>query len=196
MFQPDFPLSATAAAVAIVAATSAAWLVPTALQRIQLSRAKHPSLIGHVRLAKRLSRWVPGYQYDDAGILASDGAPAQVVAQRKAGMATLADSFALRFARTNAATAQARKALPDLQFTGVYRVPFPCSTQLRQHLSVGAFLQCSDAGQKAALPGMDPAATRYRAHCHRRSAGLVGVAGSTVAGSARMLGLPDPFPSL
>ncbi len=153
MFQPDFPLSATAAAVAIVAATSAAWLVPTALQRIQLSRAKHPSLIGHVRLAKRLSRWLPGYQYDDAGFFASDGAPAQVVAQRKAGMATLADSFALRFARTNAATAQARKALPDLQFTGVYRVPFPYSTQLRQHLSVGAFLQCSDGVMVQDLDG-------------------------------------------
>jgi len=143
MIQPDYPLTATVAAAAIIAATSAAWLVPSALQRIELSRAKHPSLTGHVRWAKRLTRWIPGYQYDDAGFFASDGAPAPVVAQRKAGMAVLADSFAQRFARTNAATAQARTTLPDLQFTGAYRVPFPYSTHLRQQLSVGAFLQAS-----------------------------------------------------
>ena len=141
MIQPDYPLTATVAAAAIIAATSAAWLVPSALQRIELSRAKHPSLTGHVRWAKRLTRWIPGYQYDDAGFFASDGAPAPVVAQRKAGMAVLADSFAQRFARTNAATAQARTTLPDLQFTGAYRVPFTYSTHLRQQLSVGAFLQ-------------------------------------------------------
>ena len=89
MIQPDFPLTASAAAIAILAATSAAWLLPSALQRIQLSRAKHPSLTGHVRWARRLTRWIPGYQYDDANFFASDGAPATVVAQRKAGMAAL-----------------------------------------------------------------------------------------------------------
>jgi glutamate-1-semialdehyde 2,1-aminomutase len=153
MIQPDYPLTAGAAALAIVAATSAAWLVPAALQRLQLSRAKHPSLTGHVRWATRLTRWMPGYQYDDASFFASDGAPATVVAQRKAGMAVLADSFALRFPRSNAATAQARTALPDLQFTGAYRVPFPYSAQLRQHLSVGAFLQSSQAVMVQDLDG-------------------------------------------
>jgi glutamate-1-semialdehyde 2,1-aminomutase len=153
MIQPDFPLTASAAAIAILAATSAAWLLPSALQRIQLSRAKHPSLTGHVRWARRLTRWIPGYQYDDANFFASDGAPATVVAQRKAGMAALADSFAQRFPRTNAATAQARTALPDLQFTGAYRVPFPYSTQLRQHLNVGAFLQSSSGVMVQDLDG-------------------------------------------
>jgi glutamate-1-semialdehyde 2,1-aminomutase len=106
-----------------------------------------------VRWAKRLTRWIPGYQYDDEDFFASDGAPAAVVAQRKAGMALLADSFAQRFPRTNAATAQARTALPDLQFTGAYRVPFPYSTQLRQHLSVGAFLQSSSGVMVQDLDG-------------------------------------------
>ena len=37
-----------------------ATLSPAIKRRIELSRAKHRSLAGHSRLAKRLARWVPG----------------------------------------------------------------------------------------------------------------------------------------
>ncbi len=145
MIQPDYPLAAAAAS--IVAATAAAWLVPAAGRRIRLSLAKHPSLTGHVRWAKRLASWIPGYQYDDNAFFDADGASPPMAAHRKAAFTSLAAQFAQRFPKTSAMTAQARAALPDLQFTAAYRVPFPFSNYLREHLTVGAFLQLSDGVQ-------------------------------------------------
>ena len=35
--------------------------VQKVVQRLGLSMAKHPSLAGHLRMAKRFAKWVPGY---------------------------------------------------------------------------------------------------------------------------------------
>lgn len=59
---------------ALALATAAlAW--PAARQRLELSKAKHPSLTGHSRMAKRVARLLPGYAYDEARFFGSDGAP-------------------------------------------------------------------------------------------------------------------------
>jgi len=140
MINPDFQVTA----VAIAAATAAAWFFPIARRRIDLSLAKHPSLTGHVRWAKRLTGWIPGYHYEDSGFFASDGASAQVAERRRAGFGRLASAYARHFRQSAAMTTQARAMLPDLQFTAAYRVPFPYSDYLRQHLAVGSFLRASD----------------------------------------------------
>ena len=140
MINPDFELAAMVAAVA----TAAALVLPKARQRLVLSLAKHPSLTGHVRWAKRLTAWIPGYQYEEQAFLGSDGAAADVIERRKAGFQQLAETFAQRFPKTMAMTAEARATLSDLQFTAAYRVPFPYSSYLRKHLTVGAFLQSSE----------------------------------------------------
>ena len=128
--------------VATAAAASVAlWLVPKVRQRLELSVAKHPSLTGHSRWAKRLTQWIPGYDYDEARFFGSDGAPDAVVARRKAGFQALAETYAQRFAKSSAMTRDARQGLSDLQFTSAYRVPFQYGAYLRQHISVGAFLQ-------------------------------------------------------
>lgn len=124
---------------AIVAAALASAL-PMARRRLQLSRAKHPSLTGHSRMAKRVAALVPGYSYDEARFFAADGAPAEVVAQRRAGFERLAALFRQRHPRTLALTGEAQAGISDLQFTGAYRVPFQFSRYLREHLRVGAFL--------------------------------------------------------
>ena len=54
----------TMALSAALAASGLAWLAPKAWRRLQLSRAKHRSLAGHSRMAKRLATWLPGYAYD------------------------------------------------------------------------------------------------------------------------------------
>ena len=59
-------------------------LAPSLHRRIQLSRAKHRSLAGHSRMAKRLARWLPGYGFDEAEFFGCDGAPADIQAQRRA----------------------------------------------------------------------------------------------------------------
>ena len=136
----NFKLAATAAA----ALGLALWLGRVGKQRLELSVAKHPSLTGHSRWAKRLTRWIPGVDYDEKAFFGSDGVPDHLVEQRKAGFRQLATSFSTRFPKSNALTAQARDSLPDLQFTGAYRVPFQYSAYFRKHISVGAFLQASE----------------------------------------------------
>ena len=138
---------------AAAAAGLAMWLVPKVHQRLQLSAAKHPSLTGHSRWAKRLTQWIPGYDYDETAFFDSDGAPAAVVALRKAGFAALAGLYAKRFEKSNSMTRQARLGLSDLQFTGAYRVPFQYGSYLRQHLGVGAFLQRTDGVMMQDLDG-------------------------------------------
>src|SRR5574343_217210 len=128
-------------------------LLPAAKRRLELSRAKHRSLAGHSRMAKRLARWVPGYAYDEAQFFEADGAPADVAAQRRAALQRLGAEFDRRYAKTLAATAQAREAIPDLRFTARYRVPFQFSPVLRAHLQLGAFLQASDGVQVQDLDG-------------------------------------------
>jgi glutamate-1-semialdehyde 2,1-aminomutase len=117
--------------------------LPLARQRLALSRAKHPSLTGHSRMAKRVASLVPGYAYEDERFFDSDGAPAEVVTLRRAGLEGLATLYRERFARSLQATLAAAPGLPDLQFTGAYRVPFQYGRVLREYLRVGAFVQSS-----------------------------------------------------
>ncbi len=129
-----FVLTASALAALAVAA-------PYATRRLQLSLAKHPSLTGHARMARRVAAWVPGYAYDEAAFFGCDGAPAEVQQRRRAALQRLHDDFARRFARSLQATDAVRSALSDLQFTGAYRVPFQFSRHLREHLRVPAFVR-------------------------------------------------------
>ena len=141
-----FLLSSIAAAAVLATA-------PLAWRRLELSRAKHPSLTGHSRMAKRVAAQLPGYAYDEAQFFDSDGAPAEVQARRRAGFAALSHLLQTRHARSIAATREARPALSDLQFTSSYRVPFQYSPYAREHLPVGAFLQSADGVQVEDLDG-------------------------------------------
>jgi glutamate-1-semialdehyde 2,1-aminomutase len=128
-------------------------LSPKLKQRIELSRAKHRSLAGHSRMAKRLARWMPGYSLDEDRFFNCDGAPDTVAAQRRAAFFALAQTLQTRHARTLAVTARAREHISDLQFTAAYRVPFPFSRLVREHLKVGAFLQSAQGVQVTDLDG-------------------------------------------
>ena len=130
-----------------------AWALPRAHRRLQLSRAKHRSLAGHSRIAKRLAALIPGYAYDDDGFFGSDDAPAAVVAQRRLAFAQLTRLYQERYARSAASTALARETISDLQFTGSYRVPFQYSPYLRRHLKIGGFLQAASGVRVRDLDG-------------------------------------------
>jgi glutamate-1-semialdehyde 2,1-aminomutase len=141
-------LAYTALALAAAAAT---W--PLARRRLELSLAKHPSLTGHSRMAKRVAALVPGYAYDEERFFASDGAPADAVARRREGFFRLAGQLASRHPASVALTRQAREHISDLQFTGAYRVPFQYSAFLREHIAVGAFVQGSEGVTLTDLDG-------------------------------------------
>ena len=130
-----------------------AWALPKAHRRLQLSRAKHRSLAGHARMARRIAALIPGYAYGEEAFFACDGAPAEVVAARREGFARLCALYAERYPRSAASTALARETISDLQFTGSYRVPFQYSPYLRQHLKIGGFLQAAHGVRVQDLDG-------------------------------------------
>jgi len=132
----------TVAAYGLGAAALAAAAVKLK-SRLELSKAKHPSLTGHSRLARRVAALVPFYQYDDGRFFSADGAPESVVAGRRADFARLAALYRARYPRSVALTAEARGLISDLQFTALYRVPFQFSRFVREHLPIGAFLDSS-----------------------------------------------------
>jgi glutamate-1-semialdehyde 2,1-aminomutase len=111
--------------------------------RLELSLAKHPSLTGHARMARRMASLIPFYEYDDARYFSADDAPPETAARRRAGFERLAKLYAERFARTRLATAKIEDSISDLQFTGAYRVPFQFSRRVRDKLDAGAFVAAS-----------------------------------------------------
>jgi len=128
----------------LAAAAAAVAAVPRVHRRLQLSMAKHPSLAGHSRMAQRVARLLPGYAFDETRFFQADDAPAAVAEQRRGAFFALAATLNERHAKSIAMTRAAREGVSDLQFTSAYRVPFPFSPYLRQHLSLGSFVQRSD----------------------------------------------------
>ncbi len=140
-------------ALSAVALAALAVTLPLAKRRLELSLAKHPSLTGHSRMAKRVASLLPGYAYERDRFFNSDGAPAEAVALRRAGLQRLAGLFEQRFARSLAMTTQTAEGLSDLQFTGAYRVPFQYSPYLRKHLKVASFVRESSGVRVTDLDG-------------------------------------------
>ena len=127
----------------LLALGALAWVFPKAKQRLELSRAKHRSLAGHSRIAKRIAGLLPGYNYDETVFFNSDGASSAVVERRRDGFFKLAALYAARFPQSVAMTASAREIISDMQFTGRYRVPYQYSDFLSRHIKSGSFIKAS-----------------------------------------------------
>lgn len=118
-------------------------LVRKAIARLRLSRAKHRSLAGHARLAKRLVRLAPSYEFDQRTFFRADDPPESVAIQREQGFARLSGIYLERYAKSAQLTADAAPALSDVQFTRAYRVPFQFSRIVRENLPTGNFYAAS-----------------------------------------------------
>jgi len=121
--------------------------------RLALSRAKHRSMAGHSRLARRIAALIPLYEFSDAAFFGADNAPPEVAARRRAGFMQLTALYAERYRKSAALTDQVRETLSDVQFTSRYRVPFQFSRVVREHLQGGAFLQSSSGTTVTDLDG-------------------------------------------
>lgn len=126
--------------------------LPYLRQRLALSRAKHRSLAGHSRLAKRLARWMPGYSLG-ADWAACDGAPTALVQRRQAAFGSLVKGYNERYAKGLAWSENARETLSDMAFTGRYRVPFPFSDAVNAQLKVPAVMARGDGMSLTDLDG-------------------------------------------
>ena len=126
------------------------WLLPAALaaglvgrrawRRLQLSRAKHPSLAGHARWSRRLARQVPYYGYDETEFFRADDAPVEIEQRRKAAFERLEALYLTRYARNVAESALLEPSIPDMQFTARYRVPYQFRERMRRGLRTGSVL--------------------------------------------------------
>jgi glutamate-1-semialdehyde 2,1-aminomutase len=123
------------------------------LKRRLLSKARHRSLSGHSRIARRIAALVPFYEYDDARFFRSDDAPEDIAARRRTGFMRLSDLYRERFPETLRLTNEVEDSISDLQFTSAYRVPFQYSRFVRRHLQAGAFVRSSSGVSLTDLDG-------------------------------------------
>ncbi len=121
--------------------------------RLELSKAKHRSLSGHSRMARRFAALVPFYEYDETQFFCADDAPDDIVARRHAGFARLSALYNDRYRKTAQLTAEVKDGISDLQFTDAYRVPFQFSRHVRQHLQAGSFVESSSGVMVTDLDG-------------------------------------------
>ena len=111
--------------------------------RLELSLAKHRSLAGHPRMARRVAALMPGYRYDEREALGLDGAPAEVIAQRQAALASLVAQYRTRYAQSVALSDQAERDISDMQFISAYRVPFQFRQIAGTQLNTGSFVKAT-----------------------------------------------------
>ncbi len=126
---------------------------PSIYRRLQLSRAKHPSLAGHSRMAKRLARLLPGYHFDEEVFFKCDNAPIEVQNLRRDAFFKIAEVLKTRHPLSIQASATAREDITDMQFIAAYRVPFQFSPMVQEHLKVGSFLQSASGVHVTDLDG-------------------------------------------
>jgi glutamate-1-semialdehyde 2,1-aminomutase len=122
-------------------------------RRLQLSRAKHPSLAGHARLSQLLARVVPFYEYGEEEFFAADDAPANVRDRRHLAFNELACRLHEKAPKTLALTAELEESISDLQFIDRYRVPFQFRGLVRDRLRVGAVAVATKDRRIADLDG-------------------------------------------
>ncbi len=129
--------------LALLAVGAGLAAMPKIRARLALSRAKHRSLAGHSRMAKRIARLIPFYEYDEHRFFRADDAPESIVEKRIRGLNELSDIYRRKFKRSAAMTTQAAELISDLKFTGAYRVPYQFSRYLRSRLQAGSFVNSS-----------------------------------------------------
>ena len=140
-------------ALSIFGAGLGLWIIKKVYTRLQLSMAKHPSLAGHSRMAKRVARVIPHYSFNQDVFFKVDGAPEEIALLREAGFMRLSKAYKERFTKSVELTNQAAEVISDLQFTGRYRVPFQFSDLVSKHLKSGSFMQSSSGVSMTDLDG-------------------------------------------
>jgi glutamate-1-semialdehyde 2,1-aminomutase len=127
----------------VLGACALGFFLRKAWVRLQLSRAKHRSLAGHARMARRFAGLVPYYEYGEERIFCADGAPQEIAATRRAAFMRLAATLSARSPKNAALTASVIDSISDLKFTSRYRIPFQFSRFVREHMRIGAFVASS-----------------------------------------------------
>ncbi|PAU79647.1 glutamate-1-semialdehyde 2,1-aminomutase [Halovibrio salipaludis] len=111
--------------------------------RLELSRAKHPSLQGHSKMARRVARWVPFYEFQGDALFNCDGAPESIAQRRREGFQALSARLRGATSESGQLTSSLEQHLSDTQFINSYRVPFQFRSAVRDHLMPGMVADAS-----------------------------------------------------
>ena len=136
-----------------LAASAVLLILYKLFRRLQLSKAKHPSLRGHAKISRRLAKLLPFYEFADKEIFCTDGAPPEVERRRRNAFDRLCERFAARAPLTVAASEALEGDISDVMFINHYRVPFQFRNFVRRHLKVGTLADATDGVRIRDLDG-------------------------------------------
>jgi glutamate-1-semialdehyde 2,1-aminomutase len=105
--------------------------------RLRLSLAKHPSLRGHSKWSRRVSKWIPYFEYDDTTFFNCDDAPPEVSNLRRQSLRELDEQFQQTMPKGIELCESLQQGISDVHFTQTYRIPFPFRKQLERQLKTG-----------------------------------------------------------
>ncbi|MBL4631457.1 MAG: aminotransferase class III-fold pyridoxal phosphate-dependent enzyme [Paraglaciecola sp.] len=129
------------------------YLAPKVFIRLQLSRAKHPSVRGHSKWSRRIAAKIPFFSYTDSEYFSTDGAPDDIALLRRSGMHKLQDSLAKQSVKTLAYCESIEQSISDVRFTSHYRIPFPYRNQLSKTFTLGSIADETKGSQIKDLDG-------------------------------------------
>jgi len=121
--------------------------------RLRLSRAKHPSLRGHSKWSRRITRLIPYFEYEEDRFFCSDSAPAPIAEARRKGMQKLRSLMCERSPETIRFNASLEDSISDVRFTNNYRVPFPYRKHLCNEFKTVSIVEETDGVQIRDLDG-------------------------------------------
>jgi glutamate-1-semialdehyde 2,1-aminomutase len=121
--------------------------------RLLLSRAKHRSLHGHPRIARKIGRWTRSYSYGEDSFFSSDSPPPEIEKKRREGFLRLSEVFRSRFPKTIARSEELETGVSDLAFVNTHRVPFQYQPYVQQRLPVGSIVEETDGPRVRDIDG-------------------------------------------
>lgn len=124
----------------IICAVTLVYVLNRVRIRLQLSKAKHPSLRGHSKWSRRITSRIPYFSYNESHYFTCDGAPEHIGLQRKAALENLATKVNNSCAKTLEYCNQLESSISDIQFTSNYRIPFPFQKHLPKAFKLGSIV--------------------------------------------------------
>ncbi len=114
-------------------------------RRLQLSVAKHPSLTGHSKMARHISKQVPAYTLSKEDAFRCDSPPESVVSQRRSAFESLARDLRSSNCTSIELAERLEEGISDLNFTSRYRVPYQFADVVKSHMPDQLFVEESKA---------------------------------------------------
>jgi glutamate-1-semialdehyde 2,1-aminomutase len=108
--------------------------------RLRLSKAKHKSMRGHSKWSRRIAGWIKFFDYSPQQYFNIDDAPLDIVNQRIKAFDELTSKAKTQSSKTLEQYKQISNDISDVQFTSMYRVPFPFRTHLPEVFKLGSMI--------------------------------------------------------